>query len=80
MSAVIGANGVRYARDLDIIPVTELGLSTRALRAVQLAKAETVAELSRLSRADFVLQPNCGKKSVQELVDALHRYGVGLCA
>lgn len=79
MNAIVGANGVVYARSLDI-SVDELELSVRARRAVLLSGAKTVADLSRMTRADFVLQPNCGKKSVQEIVAALHCYGVGLCA
>lgn len=56
------------------IPVTTLGLSTRAKSGLKLANIESVGQLLNCTRVDLLSIRNVGQKTAQEIVYKLSRY------
>lgn len=85
---------LRDARRPEEVPIRALGLSLRAMNAldnygehfdakkqkwVRTDKLETVADVAiKVSADDLMLIRNCGRKSVREIRSALARFGLAL--
>jgi DNA-directed RNA polymerase subunit alpha len=58
--------------------IAELGLSNKIVRTLYNNRIRRVAELVQMSAAELQDLPNVGPKSVEEIEQALQRYGLSL--
>ena len=56
--------------------VRDLSLSVRALSILKSADCKTIVDILRLHKKDLLTFPNCGKKTIDEISNALAHYGI----
>jgi DNA-directed RNA polymerase subunit alpha len=66
----------RELRRVLAIKVSELELSVRCANCLRTADIETLGDLVKKTETEMLQYPNFGKKSLQELVDLLKKYGL----
>ena len=57
-------------------PLNSYELSIRALNILRIMGAETVGDVTKFTKMDVLRRRNSGKKTVQEIEDFLHKYGL----
>jgi len=60
------------------MPITELKLTTRVLNGLISKKIETLSDLLKITREDLEEIRNLGKKSIEEIDEALKKAGYSL--
>ena len=58
-----------------VTSIEEMGLSIRAFNVLWRSKIYTLEQLLTTRAVDVYATRNCGKKTFQEIVDAVRRYG-----
>lgn len=59
-------------------PISALGLTTRAANCLKAESIDTIGQLLQWSRSGLNKIPNCGRRTVQEIEDALAVVGLHL--
>ena len=62
------------------LPITALGVSTRAESALISNRCKTIGDVTALSRFKLNLTWHCGKKTIREIEEALAKRGLKLSA
>ncbi|MCM8827679.1 MAG: hypothetical protein NC902_00115, partial [Candidatus Omnitrophica bacterium] len=73
-----GKAGILASEDDSGIPLTELNLSTRIINILQQNDIKTLKDIIETPRAKFEEMKNLGKKSIQEIEEALDKKGYKL--
>jgi DNA-directed RNA polymerase subunit alpha len=66
----------RELRKILKIKVEELELSVRCANCLRKAKIKTIKDLIKKTETEMLEYPNFGRKSLQELIDLLKKYGL----
>ena len=62
------------------LPITALGVSTRAETALISNRCKTIADVTALNRFKLNLTWHCGRKTIKEIEDALAKRGLKLAS
>ncbi|MCX7704804.1 MAG: DNA-directed RNA polymerase subunit alpha [bacterium] len=65
-------------KDVLALPITDLKLSTRVINVLQAKEIKTLRDLLKISRLELEEMKNLGKKSIQEIEEALEKRGYKL--
>ncbi len=66
------------AKGMENILIEELDLGVRSYNCLKRVGVETIGDLVAKSEAELAAIPNFGKKSIEEVIEALERNGLGL--
>lgn len=66
------------AKGMENILIEELDLGVRSYNCLKRVGVETIGDLVGKSEAELAAIPNFGKKSIEEVIEALERNGLGL--
>jgi DNA-directed RNA polymerase subunit alpha len=69
---------VAGAKGMENILIEELDLGVRSYNCLKRVGVETIGDLVAKSEAELAAIPNFGKKSIEEVIEALERNGLGL--
>ncbi len=62
----------------DSIPLEELNLSCRSFNCLKHAGVTQAGDIARMSKGELMRVKNLGKKSVEEVIDTIHKLGLNL--
>jgi hypothetical protein len=65
-------------RDVSLLPTDELEVPVRVANMMKFMNIRTVGQLATMSEAELLRLPNFGRRSLQQLKQALDEYGVEL--
>jgi DNA-directed RNA polymerase subunit alpha len=63
---------------MENFPIEELELGVRSYNCLKRVGIETIGDLTSKSEAELVAIPNFGRKSIEEVREALASHGLGL--
>jgi DNA-directed RNA polymerase subunit alpha len=76
--AVNGASAAAASGPMDDILIEELELGVRSYNCLKRAGIQTVGDLVQRSESELNAIPNFGKRSTEEVMEALHALGLAL--